>query len=206
MLETINKFKNAILKSEYIKRLSEELKVEERYILEELKKVKSYPAQDNRGAPLPGPKVEISPTEKLLIKLMLEEKDLLERIIRQIEPADFGDARTSRIVSVMFDLVGQGKKLEPRFLMQQLSEDEAQQIISESMFLPEAGSIDREKVLDDCINRIKSRRLKLRRQALHEKIKEAQGAGDQSAIEQLMQEFHNLIKGASRHDEEERVR
>ncbi|MDD5408982.1 MAG: DNA primase, partial [Candidatus Omnitrophica bacterium] len=40
MLSTINKFDNAILRSEYIRRLSEEIKTPEHYILEELNKLK----------------------------------------------------------------------------------------------------------------------------------------------------------------------
>ena len=194
MLPTINKFKNAVLKSEYIKRLSEELKVGEDALLQEIKKIKpekSY--QSLEQAPL-RKDLNISPTEKLLIKLMLEEAELIESIKERLEPADFQDERLSKIVSIMFDLCSQGKSIEPRNLMNDLGENDVSQIICESTFLPEVSSQDKEKVIDDCIQRLKNERSKLKKQRLHDQIKQAQHLGDEESLQRLTREFQYLIK------------
>jgi polyhydroxyalkanoate synthesis regulator phasin len=52
----------------------------------------------------------------------------------------------------------------------------------------------KEKVVDDCIKRLKSQRLKQRRQHLHEQIKQAQGSGDEKKLNRLIEEFDQLIK------------
>ncbi|MDP2043849.1 MAG: DNA primase [Candidatus Omnitrophota bacterium] len=195
MLSTINKFNNAILRGEYIKRLSEEIKIPEHYIFEELNKLKPNAAtQDPAPAFLRKSVPEIYPAEKLLIKFMLEEKELIERIMQELEPGDFQDARIAKIISVMHGLFSQGKNIAPSVLMNYFSEDDASQLVCESMFMPELSGQDREKALNDCIQRIKVQRLKSRREYLHVQIKSAQSSGDEKRLSSLIQEFHNLIK------------
>ena len=194
MLETINKFKNAVLKSEYIKKLSQELDVKEDALLQEAKKINIAKPIDDSEHLNNRKTLNINPTEKLLIKLMLEEKELINKIRQNLEPADFRDERTSRIVSIMFDLLEQGKSIEPNLLMNYLSEEDVSQVVCESMFLPEMATQNREKAIDDCIQRIKSEKIKLKRQDLHDQIKIAQKSGDEEKLHRLVEEFHYLIK------------
>jgi DNA primase len=194
MLASINKFKNAILKSEYTRQLAEELNVKEDALLQELGKFKEerpYAGQDSTAAKKP---LEINPTEKLLIKLMLEEADFINRIKSDLEPADFRDERICRIVRLMFDLIDQGKAVEPHKLMNYLEGEDILQVICESSFLPEIPPDDKERVVDDCVQRLKHERLKFRRHQLHEEIKSAQHNGDEEKLHKLMREFHTLIK------------
>lgn len=194
MLETIAKIRNAILKSEYIKKLSQELNVNEESLWEELKKVKAakvfpgLPAAEGRKAH------KVNPTEKLLMSLMLEENALINRIKENLDPRDFQDERISRIVSIMFDLIGQGKEVEPQILMNHLGDD-ISELVCESVFLTQNPSgAHKEKVVEDCIQRIKNERMRIEREKLHEQIKHAQGLGDSERLERLTQEFHSLIK------------
>lgn len=195
MLLTINKFDNAILRGEYIKKLSEELKIPEHYILDELNKLKLAVSRHS-AAPvvLQRKQSEINPAEKLLIKFMLEEKELIERIMQELTPSDFQDTRTAKIVQVMHDLALQGKNIEPNLLMNYFSEDDANQLVCETMFMPAILEEEREKAIHDCIARIKVQRLKSKREYLHLQIKSAQSMGDEQRLSSLIQEFHNLIK------------
>lgn len=195
MLLTINKFENAILKGEYVKKLSEQMRISEQLISEELHKLK--PAVSEL-AQLPDSAVkkplDINPAEKLLIKFMLEESELIEKIMQQLSPSDFTDARTAKIVSIMQDLVLQGKTITPSILMNYVSEDDASQLVCETMFMPALDEESREKAVNDCIRRIKVQRIKARREYLHLEIKNAQSLGDQGKLNSLIQEFHNLLK------------
>ncbi len=195
MLSTINKFQNAILRGEYTKRLSELMRIPEQHILEELGKLKptdsfadSSPVDIKKCSPA------INPAEKLLIKFMLEEKELIEKIMQQLSPTDFADARTVKIVSLMQELAGQGKNITPSVLMNYFSEEDASQLVCETMFMPNLDDQSREKAVNDCIARIKIQRLKSRRENLHSQIKSAQSLNDQGRLSGLIQEFNNLIK------------
>lgn len=195
MLMTINKFKNAVLKSEYIKRLAEELNIKEEALLDELKKIKEYKPHLDITLPNVKRALDINPTEKLLIKLMLEETELISRVRECLEPADFQDERISRIVSIMFDLIDQGKHIESHKMINYLKDQEdILRVICESTFLPEVLSQNREKIIEDCIQRLKSEKLRLKRQHLHSQIKSAQDLGDEERLGRLIQEFHDLVK------------
>lgn len=194
MLATINKFKNAVLKSEYIKRLSQELDVEEDALLQELKKIKDDKvyAYSNQA---PGKKtLNMNPTEKLLIKLMLEETALISDLRNMLEPADFNDERASKIVSIIFGLVSEGKDIEPSSLINYCDDEGISQFICESTLLPQVSPQDKEKIISDCVRRLKNEKIRLKKQRLHEEIKAAQHSGDGPSLDRLIQEFQNLIK------------
>jgi len=195
MLFTIAKFKNEILRSEYLKRLADELDLREESLWQELAKVKEgrSVSVSNQHAVKHVP-LNINPTEKLLIKLMLEEADLMNRVKEDLEPADFSDERVSRIVSILFGLIDQGVRIEPNKIINHIEGDEALRVICETTFMPEISDTDKEKIVDDCIKRLKAERVKLKRQELHDQIKVAQGLGDEEKLSRLMQQFHDLIK------------
>jgi DNA primase len=194
MLLTIKKIKNSILRADYIKKLAEELDVAEHYVLDEFNKIKetgAYP--DMQGHPFKK-KSDINPTEKLLIKLMLEENHLIERIRQSLSPTDFQDERSCRIVSIIFDLVEQGKNIETHKLISSLQEDDNLDFICESAFMPELSLEEKDRIIDDCIRRLKTERLKAKRELLHDQIRTAQHLGDEESLSRLMEEFHHLIK------------
>jgi len=196
MLETINKLKNAIMKDEYLRKLSLKLGVKEESLILESKRAKQpklsakerQVVSDQKGA------FNTSPTEKLLMSLMLEENSLINRMKDNLSPQDFKDERICRIVSVMFDLVEEGREVRPQILMNHL-EDDISSLICRSEFLPEGLTLEhKERMADDCLKRIKEEGVKLKRERLHEEIKVAQHSGDEQKLNSLIEEFHSLIK------------
>lgn len=196
MLITINKFSDAVSRSEYIKRLSEELDVQEPALLQDLMKIKEKKQSTGLGYDQPKPKkiLNISPVEKLLIKLMLEEKELAAYIRQHLEPADFQDKRTSQIVSTVFSLTEKGKDINKGILMNHLPDQDTGQLICETAFMPEVSSEQKEKIVNDCIHRLKTERLRLKKEDLHSRIKTAQAQNNKDELNSLLEEFHLLIK------------
>lgn len=193
MLPTIKRLKNSILKAEYIKMISEALNIEESYIIEELNKAKADRPLSELNQSSVSKAMSISPTEKLLIKLMLEENELIGRVKASLSPEDFNDESASKIVSLIFDFAEKGRKIESSALINYLGEEEISNIICESAFL-DVPSDNKEKAVEDCIQRLKNEKLRLKKQYLHNRIKAAQHSGDEEALNELMREFHLLIK------------
>jgi len=194
MLPLIRKVKNAIVRSEYIKKLVEEAHVPEFEVRDELNKLKEARPYSALDTIVEKKKSDINPTEKLLVKLMLEENELIHRIRECLTPADFQDERTAKIVSGMFELLEQGRAVEANTLISHFSDDETLAFICESAFMPELSAEHKEEVVEDCIQRLKNERAKLLRKHLHEEIKTAQYLGDEERLHRLTQEFHQLIK------------
>ena len=190
----IKKVKNAIVRSDYIKKLAEEAQVPEFEVRDEFNKIKETRPYSALDTIVEKKKTDINPTEKLLVKLMLEESELIHRIHECLTPADFQDERTAKIVSGMFELLEQGKSIEANTLINHVSDDETLACICESAFMPELSTEHKEKVVEDCIQRLKNERAKLLRKHLHEEIKTAQYLGDEERLHRLTEEFHRLIK------------
>jgi hypothetical protein len=196
MLETVLRFKNAILRIEYLKKLGFELGIKEDALLEEAKRIKQPQALRSTSQELPVTKraLSVNPTEKLLMSLAIEENSLISRIRDNFDPQDFRDERISRIVSVMFKLMEQGKEVKPHLLANHLDE-EIGHLICSSELLPEGLSLEhKERMVDDCLRRLKAEKKKYRREKLHQEIENAQHSGDEDRLNRLMEQFHALIK------------
>jgi len=194
ILPMIKKFKNKILIGEYIKKLSQQIEVLEQYLYDELGKIKEEKPYAYENTTIKKESLNIHPTEKLLIKLMLEETDLISQIKMRLEPADFHDERTAKVVSTMFDLITQGQDPKTNLLINYLGDENISQLICESSFLPEVSSQDKEKIVDDCIQRLKKKSLELKKHRLEEEIKRAERSGDEEGLNRLKHEINYLIK------------
>ncbi|TRZ48174.1 hypothetical protein D4Q80_04375 [bacterium] len=93
----------------------------------------------------------------------------------------------------MFDLIAQGKEVETSKLISHLADEELSQLLCESQFM-EVPPENRDKIIDDCVRRLKADRIKLKKCELHEEIKTAQRLGDEPRLRSLMEEFDNLIR------------
>jgi hypothetical protein len=94
----------------------------------------------------------------------------------------------------MYDLIEQGKKVEVSSLMNHLEKDELSRLVCEAHFSPELSFEDKERVVTDCIKRLKVQKLHSRKQKLHKQIKDAQDSGDEDMLRRLMVEFQELIR------------
>jgi DNA primase len=193
MLPTIRRFKNAILTAEYVKKLAEALKVSEADLLLELKKVKTGANYQKPAAVSNKEPLNFNPTEKLLVKLMLEESSMIQEIRAHLSPGDFQDARISKIVAMMFDLSLQGRNLEANKFISHMDETDSR-LVCESLLNTELPSENRENIVQDCIKLIKHKKLIFRKVCLQEEIRAAENAKDETRLEKLRIEFCNLFK------------
>jgi DNA primase len=194
VLLTIKKLKDAILRDEYIRKLSEKLDVNEAFVREVYANLKAESSAPEVVLESFSKLAKTNPTEKLLMKLMLEETELIGQIKDKIEPADFQDKLIASIVATMFELTTQGKSCSTNNLINHLGQECLSHIVCESTFTPEVSLIEKEKIVDDCITRLKKNRMQLRRKKLQEAIRSAETAGNEEELDRLKQEFHSIIK------------
>ena len=194
MLPTLKKIKNEVLRQDYLRRLAEEIHTDEKALQAELKKIRDENTYEYRGIDVKKTPVHVHPAEKLLIKLMLEEKELIQRIREDLDPADFLDDRTSRIVTMMFDLATQGKDPKTNLLVD--CDPDLSQLIRESA-MDESFSVtdeNKEKTVGDCIGRLKQNSFMKRCRLMQEEIQSAEREKDEQKLSRLKIEFNRLIK------------
>lgn len=202
MLSLLVKFNNQILKSAYLKKLAEDLKVDEGSLLIELKRIKGRP-NVIAGAHPPSyaaPLLHSFATERLLVKLMLEESETIGHLRGRIAPSDFKDSSLGRIVSRLFDLFGEGKKIDARTLVHNCSDTAMSKIICELTACEGPKITDRAKLVNDCINRLKEDMRRLKQQEISEQIKLAQVNKNENRLRELLAEFQSLSKKGISHE------
>ena len=192
MLPTIRRFKNAVLKFNYLKKLAEYLSVKEESLFIELNKLKNSNVYVNKPVQLSLSRLR--PAEKMILKLILEEKNLIDKFKDTLEMEDFQDERIKGIIALIFDLISQGKEISSNRLINLSKNETTAELIAGLSIPEELQDIDREKTFQDCVRRLKQDRLKLRCQQLSNQIKIAEGVGDRQKINDLINQYNLLIK------------
>lgn len=185
-LTTISKVQDSILRGQYIKMLSEKLGVNEIFIREEFKKVRSQSSPEGQTAASlshSGPK----PVEEVtLIKLLLQLPEKAEEVSNVLSEEDFKDIMSRSV----FKRIKEGST-DFKGLYSQCDEAEKNFLTEISL---EDHFEDPEKTIDDCVTRIKENRRKILLQELQRKIKEAELKKDLNLLKSLQSEHQKLLK------------
>jgi len=192
MLPTIKRVDNAVLRAEYIKKLSETLFISEDVMKEELSKVKldySYLGENKVFKEC----VAIRPAEKMITGLAIEDPDIANEIKKRLKIDEFHSEDVRDIIRAVFAVLSEGKNPTAAKVMHKLNSDNLSHIICEALAETE-GFIDREKSLSDCIIKIKRDNLKFKKENLTSRIKEAEQKGNDAQLMKLVREL-NALRG-----------
>jgi len=195
MLATICKVRNAVVKAEYIKKLSQELSIKEDAVWDELKGMKkdrkayrSRATSDERRAT-----INVSPAEKILVRLMLEDMDVVNRVKGDLRPFDFRNPEVRHLVETLFAMDTENHSIDTTKLINYLEGRVAPNLIS-FIVNEEIEIKDKNRNISDCIKAIK-------KELRHERLRDIQGRlivaqknGSDDEAKGLLEEFNRLVK------------
>ncbi|MBI5415792.1 MAG: DNA primase, partial [Candidatus Omnitrophica bacterium] len=196
MLPTIYRFPNELIKAEYLKRLAKMLDVPEAALGQEYKKVGqalSSVLSARVHEPAAVNQARERAVERGLLKLLIEQEDLIPKVRQELTPSDFQDARIRTAIFKIFEFFEQGRKITTASLLNSFEDAGVQQMLS-GIVTEEEVAGDRQKLYQDCVNRIKHDQLKMRRQQLVQQIQEAESAGNFTRVNELTQQFNHFVK------------
>jgi DNA primase len=184
-IETISKIPDKILQGYYVKMLSEKLRINEFFIIEELKKLKKTGSEDYTiSSKTPG---KAKPLDEIyIIKLLLQLPERAEEIFGVISGEDFKDSVTRAVFNKM-------KEGAPDFneLLSRCEGEEKSFLTAVSL---REDIENPEKALEDCINRIRGNKRKILLQDLQKRIKEAESKKDLALLKSLQAEQQKLLR------------
>jgi len=194
MLPTISRIENAVLRSNLVKKLAESLSVDEESIRTELKKVKpDYNTRTYNISPVEVRK-DSKTAERMILAICLEGSGFIRRVKDSLSLDEFRDSSVRDVIKAIFDLSEEEKNITAVRLMNHFENNEAASIlISEAANISEMLA-DKDKVLIDCIARIKKDNIKDRLERLQDAIKAAQNTKDDGLITRLVTEYTELLK------------
>jgi DNA primase len=194
MLPTISRIENAILRSNLIKKLAEKLSVDEESIRTELKKVKpDYSARTYSVTPVEAKKDSKS-AERIVLALLLEGESFIQRTKESLSLEEFKDSSVRDVVKAVYDLSREEKNITAVRLMNHFDNNEdAADLISEAVHISETLD-NKDKILLDCIAKIKRDNVKDRLSRLQEAIRTAHASNDEGLVTKLVSEYTELLK------------
>jgi replicative DNA helicase len=131
--------------------------------------------------------------ERLLLRLMLEDQGVVDRVRRTLGPEDFLDPRHREIATLLLtgEVLGEGRDLLLG-IRDRLREEGAEEVLTRIAF-EVAPILDPRKTEEGCIRRIKAESLRARLDALPALIRDAERRGDQEQVGKFLEEQKRLL-------------
>ncbi len=196
MLPTISKVNNAVVQSDYLRKLAERLGVDEISLRREMSKVKTGYSY-RYVAPAEPSKTEHGEKsiEFYLLGLSISDKERYERIRDELGLDSFLNMNIRKAIGIIDDFYAAGeKKINPGKLLSRLRGDKAVcDIIVQALAKMDITS-DLEKALSDCIARVRKDNRNAQLKGLNDRLKEAEKARDDEKITALLKEMSRLHK------------
>ena len=193
MLSTIHKVKNAIVKAEYIRLLAYELSVKEDAVWEELRKIKDKRHETRDNGQGIRKNIDISPAEKILARLMLEDVNVVKMVRDELRPSDFRNQDIRNIAEALFSIDIEDGLIDVARLINSMENKVPQNIIS-FIVNEEVDIRDKEKNICDCIMTIKKENRSRLLKDIQSRLDVAQKSGYEEEEKRLLEEFNQLIK------------
>lgn len=198
MLQTVDKFDNAVLRAEYVKRLAQALTVPEQALATELKKIRQMTGEKKVFGKNNDPKVpvvkQLRVVESDILKLLLEEESFVAATKDELSVSDFQDEQIREVISKIYDLFEAGREINGANLINSFEDQEMQHMISKLMAREGMVFGDKKKMHRDYVIRMKKDRATLRMKEIQGQISEAEQGGDQDRLDALLKEKYQLRK------------
>ncbi len=198
--DTFLKIQSSVLLDRYLKRLASSLGVDERSIRQEFSKLQSKGKMMRQGEPAQPaqpaqPKVTTSELayEKVMLAILLQYPQLLESFRYELPDYEF-QGRQSR---ELFQLLGHQISKNPeqfssvKFLGQ-VTDAVLRRFVSE-LAVSEWSESEAERAFRDCLQKMKHVTKETQLKELRNKISRAEEIRDHKAVDQLMQEYKQLL-------------
>ena len=204
MMPMINKFSNEVMKFGYLRQLADRISVPEQVLAVELQKVSGIARKKNTphlgsdsSSPQypPSSKDGVRVVEIQLLRLILDNLELVPHTRNEVDLNDFRDDHIRNIMGKIFELSDKGTEVSFQNLINCFKDPLILQKISQLMVSDEFPSADKIKMHKDCINRLKLERVKSQRKGLVDQIRRAEISGDLHRVDELKEKFNQLIKG-----------
>jgi len=138
--------------------------------------------------------IKIPPAEKILVKLMIEDSNVVDAVKDNLHPFDFKNADVRHLVETLFTLNTDGNSIDATRLINFLEDKVSPHVIS--FIVNEDIEIrDKERNVADCIRTIKREQKEERLKDIQNRLVVAQKKGYEDEARDLLKEFNRLIKG-----------
>ena len=198
LLGTIQRFKSEVAKYELIKTLAKRLNVPESVLQKQAGQAKSQPVGADLVSSRHKEVKDLAPvvgvSHELLLALFLKDPAWARAASGKISPEDFTDPRERQVVDAIWGLMQEGDAWTINDLLGRLNDESIISLVTSSLSIEEGKLTEPARVLEDCVGKIVREKQKLARGRLMEAIRQAEAEQDTVKLDQLKEEFNQLLK------------
>jgi DNA primase len=194
LIPSLNRLKDPIEQNLYIEHVASRLGLKESQIRAQLRG--RVPQADEAG--IPPQKTSRGPAhERLLLQLMLMRHQVIPAVQEVMGKEGFSDPRHKKLAGELMTLWEDEKKLDVQELFRRVGDENLKDLISE-LLLGEESVIDVDRMLQDCLRKVKLSRIRQDIQHVDEEIRERSQQGKESpsdapGLKELLKRKQRLI-------------
>jgi len=192
MKETIALSGDPMIQAHWAKQFKEKFKVSERLMLEQLNQ---FIKEERTLSNVPRVALETRKGEELLLALFLKDPAWVKAAQEKaIGPEDFSDGLIHTVVEAMWTLEAESGEWSTNDLLTRLNDESARSLVARLISVEEGQLGDTARVFQDCIGSIYKKKQRETRSQLMEAIRQAEAEGDAEKLDQLKEQFNQLLK------------
>jgi len=201
LLGTIARFKSEVAKYELTKALAQKLSIPESVLLKQASLSTGFhSAAAGQQAANNAPAAELKRSssagagQELLLALFLKDPAWARAALDKIGPEDFPEGAVRQVVDAVWSLAQEKSEWSTNDLLVILNDGAAESLVTRLISLEEGKLTDPARVFLDCIGNIQKEKQKKARGRLLEAIRQAEALQDTEKLDQLREEFNQLLK------------
>lgn len=183
----------------YTQKISSELNVSAQAIKDEIKKlhfpynglkykksqIRDNNKEFNKILPLNG----AYKAERMVIKLLIEDKEARKKVLKELVPSNFINEKTRKIAQILYEMVQKNEPMTAESIFNYLDGDTSSELSGILMINPEFHDDD---MLDSLIKKVKVNFLKHAIRQVREQIKKAEIIGEREETINLLSTYQKL--------------
>jgi DNA primase len=195
MLPTISKVANAVIQSAYLEKLALKLQLNESALREEMGKVKpDYSFKYEEKTPTPSVAGNYRESELYLLGLAVLDKDMHDTMISKLGLEMFLDETVKRVMMLLKDFYLNEQSPTTGKILSRIEDDNSAKEAALQGIAKADIAGDKHQVLFDCIAHIRKENSENELRCLTNRLKQAEAAHDQVAVNELLTKISQLHK------------
>ena len=209
LLPILYNINDQVEKDEYLKQVAEKLQIRLEILRTELNKFEKSQHQDRKSSQRNNSNdlkknIEFNDPKKSgyqnavngLLKLILDHSRLIKKVQEELNKSDFVEEDHQQVFTTICDLYQEVGQVEINELFNKLNTESSQKFLTK---LAVQGtdfdsSVNQDKILKDYIKKIKGYQSGMKKEDLEAKIKQAEQDDDYQELNQLLEQYQNLLR------------
>ena len=209
LLPILYNINDQVERDEYLKQVAEKLQIRLEILRTELNKFEKSQHQDRKSSQRNNSNdlkknIEFNDPKKSgyqnavngLLKLILDHSRLIKKVQEELNKSDFVEEDHQQVFTTICDLYQEVGQVEINELFNKLNTESSQKFLTK---LAVQGtdfdsSVNQDKILKDYIKKIKGYQSGMKKEDLEAKIKQAEQDDDYQELNQLLEQYQNLLR------------